>query len=482
MSGLQGTVLGRIARATRLRVAALKRRESLAALRRRALSTPEPLDFAAPFKTPGRHVIAEVKLASPSQGAIAPGMDPVAAAEQYAANGASALSVLTEPCFFGGSPAHLRLIRSAVRIPLLMKDFVLDEYQLYLARASGADAVLLIAALWDERRLRRLIRLSRKLGLAVLVEAHTPCERRRALASGADLVGINTRDLRTLRVDLRTARDLAPRRGERALFICESGIRSIRDIAALSPLGYRGFLVGTALMRTGRPGRALAALLGRPPARPGTRVKVCGITRLKDAREAARLGAWAVGLVFHPRSPRFVPFSRAKTLLKSLPKSLVRVGVFLDPGEAELRRAVKLPLDLIQVQGRGHSAASRIFGSDRMIRSLPLRSSGDGRRALGAKAAFLLADRPRDPHARPAGMAPDWGLARGLCRARPRTLLAGGLTPENAAAAISRARPWGLDVSSGVESSPGIKDKVLLRRFFRSVRIADREITRERAA
>ena len=475
MSGLQGTVLGRIARVTGLRVAALKRREGLAALRRRALSTPEPLDFTAPFKTPGRHVIAEVKLASPSQGSIAPGMDPVAAAEQYAANGASALSVLTEPRFFGGSPAHLRLIRSAVRIPLLMKDFVVEEYQLYLARASGADAVLLIAALLDERRLRELIRLARMLGLAVLVEAHTPSERRRALASGADLVGINTRDLKTLRVDLRTARDLAPRRGERALFICESGIGSARDIAALARLGYRGFLVGTALMRTGKPGRALAALLGRPPVRPGTRVKVCGITRLMDAREAARLGAWAVGLVFHPRSPRFVPFSRAKGLLKSLPKSLVRVGVFLDPGEAELRGASKLSLDLVQVQGRGYPAAARIFGEDRLVRSLPLRSAGDGRRALGVRSAFFLADRPRDPAARIFGEKPDWGIAARLAAKRPRTLLAGGLTPENARAAIARARPWGVDVSSGVESSPGIKDKALLRRFFKSVQTADRE-------
>ena len=290
-SGLQGTVLGRIARAAGLRVAALKRREGLATLRRRALSTPEPLDFTAPFKTPGRHVIAEVKLASPSQGPIAPGMDPVAAAEQYAANGASALSVLTEPRFFGGSPAHLRRIRSAVRIPLLMKDFVVDEYQLYLARASGADAVLLIAALLDERRLRELIRLSRTLGLAVLVEAHTPSERRRALASGADLVGINTRDLKTLRVDLGTARDLAPRRGERALFICESGIGSARDIAALARLGYRGFLVGTALMRTGRPG-GLSPPCWPPSGRPGRGSRSAGS---RGSRTPARRRGWAPG-------------------------------------------------------------------------------------------------------------------------------------------------------------------------------------------
>lgn len=225
--------------------------------------SPLPRDFAASFIGDGLHVIAEVKLASPSAGPIGRGLDPVAVASGYASNGAAAISVLTEPEFFDGDIEHLRRIRAAVDRPLLMKDFILDEYQLLQARAAGADCVLLIARLLGGDTLSEMLGLSAVLGLAALVEVHNEQELRLALEARAPIVGVNNRDLDTLKVDLAVARRLAaPAHDAGITLICESGIRSREDMVELAALGYRGFLVGTQLVRGGEPGRALAELLG----------------------------------------------------------------------------------------------------------------------------------------------------------------------------------------------------------------------------
>lgn len=258
-----GTVLDRIAAATLRRVAAAKERVPPAELRARALSGRRPLDFAAALRSPGLRVIAEVKLASPSEGDLGGGIEPVAAARDYAAHGAAALSVLTEPDFFKGSLDHLAAVRRETDLPLLMKDFILEEYQLWQARAHGADAALLIAALLGEDALAELIGRALALGLTPLVEVHTQEEMAVALRRGGRLIGINNRDLKTLRVDLEVSRRLAPlARMAGATLVSESGIGSLSDLKELSGLGFHAFLVGTSLMRGGRPGAALAGLLG----------------------------------------------------------------------------------------------------------------------------------------------------------------------------------------------------------------------------
>ena len=221
-----------------------------------------PRGFRKALSRPGRRVIAEVKRASPSQGVIRPDFDPVAIASGYEANGAAALSVVTEERFFSGSLRYLSDIASKVSLPVLRKDFVLDPYQLVEARSSGADAVLLIAAMLDEGALEDLHAEARSLSLDVLVEVHSEPELELALGIGASLVGINNRDLRTFRVDLGVAEALLPRVPPHALAVCESGIRDVEQVERLEASGGRVFLVGETLMRAGDPGAKLAELLG----------------------------------------------------------------------------------------------------------------------------------------------------------------------------------------------------------------------------
>lgn len=221
-----------------------------------------PRGFRKALSRPGRRVIAEVKRASPSQGVIRPDFDPVAIASGYEANGAAALSVVTEERFFSGSLRYLSDIASKVSLPVLRKDFVLDPYQLVEARSCGADAVLLIAAMLDEGALEDLHAEARSLSLDVLVEVHSEPELELALGIGASLVGINNRDLRTFRVDLGVAEALLPRVPPHALAVCESGIRDVEQVERLEASGGRVFLVGETLMRAEDPGAKLAELLG----------------------------------------------------------------------------------------------------------------------------------------------------------------------------------------------------------------------------
>jgi len=206
-------------------------------------------------------VIAEIKRASPSRGAIAPESDPQDVARRYEAAGAAALSVLTDQQYFQGSLADLEQARSAVRLPVLRKDFTLDPYHVWQAAAHGADAILLIVAILPDEQLRALLDQARDLGLDALVEVHDETELNRALAAGADLVGVNNRDLRTFEVNLDISLALAARIPPQVVAVSESGIRSPGDIARLAAAGFRAFLVGESLMSKSDPGAALGELL-----------------------------------------------------------------------------------------------------------------------------------------------------------------------------------------------------------------------------
>ena len=259
-------VLDKIADAARLRVAREKSRVPAQALESLPGWQRVPLDFAAAFRGEGPCIIAEVKLRSPSCADLGQGLDPVEVALAYARNGAAALSVLTEPEFFGGSMQVLCAVRQRVSLPLLMKDFVVDPYQLGQARACGADAVLLIAALWPQG-LADMLGRTASLGLAALVEVHDEAELELALSAGARIIGVNNRDLRTIAVDLEVSRRLAAEAAGRAdLLIAESGLSRRAELDGLRRLGYRGFLIGSAFVAGKKPGAALAAMLGRPPA------------------------------------------------------------------------------------------------------------------------------------------------------------------------------------------------------------------------
>lgn len=234
------------------------------ALEERALYHEARRGFLAALQQRKPAVIAEIKRASPSKGLIRSDFDPVWIARRYAAGGASALSVLTEEHFFQGSLQYLEAVRAAVPMPLLRKDFTLDPYQLVEARAWGADAVLLIAAILDDAQLADLHAAARGLDLDVLVEVHTEEELERVRDLGASLIGVNNRDLRTFVTRLATAEWLRPLMPPGVTAVAESGIETAADIARLRRAGYDVFLIGESLMRAPDPGEALATLLAQP--------------------------------------------------------------------------------------------------------------------------------------------------------------------------------------------------------------------------
>jgi indole-3-glycerol phosphate synthase len=249
-------------------IVAHKRREvadavaavSPAAMRARALAAPPARDFAAAITGPPVQIIAEVKRASPARGVIRQDADPAAAARRYEAAGAAAVSVLTDRRYFNGSAEDLEAVRAAVRLPLLRKDFVVDAYQVYEARALGADAVLLIAGSIPSADLAALGRLAVDLGMTPLFEAHAGPEVDEVLACGARVIGINNRNLKTLAVDLDTTGRLRPRIPAGIIVIGESGIETPDDVRRVCRAGVNALLIGTALMASPDPSAHLRAL------------------------------------------------------------------------------------------------------------------------------------------------------------------------------------------------------------------------------
>lgn len=271
-------LLATIVAATRRSVHVRAQREPGEVLARRsAARSVVPGRFFKALSRPGVNVIAECKRRSPSKGVLRASYDPVAIARGYAEAGAAAISVLTEPTFFDGALDHLVAVRKAVDVPLLRKDFVVCEYQVLEARASGADAILLIVAALTPTELGHLMAFAGGQGLDALVEVHDEAELDQALAAGARLIGVNNRNLRTLDVDVAASERLIARMPDNVIAVSESGLRSAADLARLSDMGYRAFLIGERFMTEPDPGAALRGLLKE--ARPHAVAKTVEGTR-----------------------------------------------------------------------------------------------------------------------------------------------------------------------------------------------------------
>jgi len=255
-------ILSKILEQTQKDLARRKNRVSPAELDEAISLQPPARDFAASLRSTAQPVIiAEVKKASPSKGLIRSDFDPVAIARRYEECGASAVSVLTEEHFFQGRLDYLMRIRQAVSIPLLRKDFIIDSYQVYEARAAGADAYLLIAAALETKLMRELIDLGKTLGMHALVEVHTEEELNRALRASASIVGVNNRNLKTFKTDITTTLQLRPLIPDSIVTVSESGISTPADIQRLRACGIDAFLIGESLMHEADPGLKLAEFL-----------------------------------------------------------------------------------------------------------------------------------------------------------------------------------------------------------------------------
>lgn len=381
--------------------------------------------FTDALSQPGLAGLAEIKRRSPSGGDLRPGADPALLARDFEQAGAAALSVLVDERF-GGSVDDLVAARTATDLPILAKGFFRDPSELASLRAAGADAVLLLLRDLDDRLAARFMAAAVVLGLDTLVEAHSAPELERAVALGADPIGINARDLTSFRIDRDTQLDLVAGAPRDRVLVAESGIESRAQAAAAELTGADAVLVGSALMRATDPGQKLRELLARPL------VKVCGLTREEDVSAAAEAGADLAGFILAAESPR-----RADRVLP-VPETMLSVAVLV----GELQDA---PADLVQLYARESGHRSRD--------------------------AVLLRD--GEPVAQVADLP--WGqedpshLAH-AARVEGRLVLAGRLSPENVREAIEAVRPWAVDASSQLEVAPGIKDAERVRAFVTAVR------------
>jgi indole-3-glycerol phosphate synthase len=255
------SILDKIYAAKRVEVRARREVVSPMAIVAEAARAPKPRDFITALRSRRPAIIAEIKRASPSKGDIMPGLYPADIAREYLAGGAAAISVLTD-AHFKGTLDDLRAVREAVEVPLLRKDFIFEPYQIYEARAAGADCILLIAAMLKEGELRSLLALARELEMATLVESHNPDEFDLAQKIGAELIGINNRDLHTFVTDIAVNERLLAGYNGDAIIVTESGIDSPDDIRRLDAAGARAFLIGESLLRGGQPGAKLRELIG----------------------------------------------------------------------------------------------------------------------------------------------------------------------------------------------------------------------------
>ncbi|MBI2763362.1 MAG: tryptophan synthase subunit beta [Chloroflexi bacterium] len=473
-------------------------------LRRRVRAASDPRPVAERLAGPGLHLIAEIKRASPSAGAIAAvDEDVLARAHAYQRGGAAAISVLCEPHWFAGSVADLSAVRAAVSVPVLAKDFVVESRHLDLLRAAGADLVLLLAVLHPGPRLGRLVDRALALGMEPLVEAHDERELDASLATSARLIGINNRDLRTLTVDPERAawmRALVP---EDRLAIAESGVQKPATVRAWRALGFDGALVGEALVRSGDPEAAVRAFVaaGRPPTDPANRdrvpfVKICGVTDAAGIDAAVRAGADAVGLNLVPGTPRALELREAMALAAHL-RAITPAGsrpaivpITVDLPVDDLNR-IGEALDADAIQLSGHEPAGLAGDVRRPVWKVLHLPASDGasdhaalateviaaaRAHLSAGAARIVVDTAGGPHPGGTGIRVDADLVAAVAR-EIRVILAGGLGPATVGQALRTSPVVGVDVTSGVEAPrmPGrrpVKDPLKVALFMKRARSA----------
>ncbi len=462
LESINQTVLGKIIADKQLWVDARKEAQPLASFINQL--TPSDRDFTGALSTERTGFILECKKASPSKGLIRNDFDPAAIARVYDRY-AAAISVLTDEKYFQGSFDFLPLVRAQVSVPVLCKDFVIDPYQIYLARHYQADAVLLMLSVLTDRAYRELADVATSLQMGILTEISNEEELERAIALGAKVVGIHNRNLRDLTIDLNRTKQLAPRLPGDRIVICESGIYSHAQVKDLSAFA-NGFLVGSSLMAQDDVDLACRQLiLGQN--------KVCGLTSPEAAQAAYQVGAVHGGLIFVGKSPRCVDIPQAKAVMAAAP--LRYVGVFQNAEiDTVLQTVRQLGLAAVQLHGQEDAAyiaslrsalpeGCQIWKAVAIGEQLPRHALHE----LATQVDRILLDTQVGQQSGGTGQAFDWTLLDELDKTQ--LMLAGGINPDNAQSA-SRVGCLGLDLNSGVESAPGIKDADKLQRAFTALR------------
>ena len=478
-------ILDTIVEATKIRVAQEKQVESPEAVKAAALALPSDTGF--PFEAALRqqdfNFICEVKKASPSKGIIAEHFPYLDIAKEYEVAGAAAISVLTEPDFFKGDKKYFQEIASTVKIPVLRKDFIIDEYQIYQAKVWGASAILLICACLDVPTLTQFRELADSLGLSSLVEAHDEKEVQMAIDCGARIIGVNNRNLKDFTVDVQNSVRLRNLVQDDVIFVSESGLETPEDIQVLRDNNIGVALMGETFMRSPNKVEKLAYLYGTTYYTP--KVKMCGISKVETIPAVVEAKPDYMGLVFAP-SKRQVTVDQAKTLVEELHRGYAKkygsdtehdkngtiktVGVFVNETVENLVTiANEANLDAVQLHGDEDEAFIQSLKERTNVevwKAVQIRSAADVEKWIDSSADMLLFDAYHKDERGGTGEVFDWSSLDAF--ERP-FMLAGGIDSTNVARAIRTVRPYGIDISSGIETN-GVKDDEKITAFTKIVK------------
>ena len=478
-------ILDTIVEATKVRGAQEKNVETPEAVKAAALALPSDTGF--PFEAALRqqdfNFICEVKKASPSKGIIAEHFPYLDIAKEYEVAGAAAISVLTEPDFFKGDKKYLQEIASTVKIPVLRKDFIIDEYQIYQAKVWGASAILLICACLDVPTLTKFRELADSLGLSSLVEAHDEHEVQMAIDCGARIIGVNNRNLKDFTVDVQNSVRLRNLVQDDVIFVSESGLETPEDIQVLRDNNIGVALMGETFMRSSNKVEKLAYLYG--PTYYTPKVKMCGISQIETIPAVVEAKPDYMGLVFAP-SKRQVTVAQAKTLVEELHKEYAKkysshteqdkddtiktVGVFVNETVDNLVTiANEANLDAVQLHGDEDEAFIQSLKERTNVdvwKAVQIRSAADAEAWIDSSADMLLFDAYHKDERGGTGEVFDWSCLDAF--ERP-FMLAGGIDCTNVARAIRTVRPYGIDISSGIETN-GVKDDEKITAFTKIVK------------
>ena len=497
-------ILDRIVEATKIRVAQEKQVETPEAVKAEALAllADTGFPFEAALRQQDFNFICEVKKASPSKGIIAEHFPYLEIAKEYEVAGAAAISVLTEPDFFKGDKKYLQEIARTVKIPVLRKDFIIDEYQIYQAKVWGASAILLICACLDVPTLTKFRELADSLGLSSLVEAHDENEVQMAIDCGARIIGVNNRNLKDFTVDVQNSVRLRNLVQDDVIFVSESGLETPEDIQVLRDNNIGVALMGETFMRSPNKVEKLAYLYG--PTYYTPKIKMCGISKVETIPTVVEAKPDYMGLVFAP-SKRQVTVDQAKTLVEELHKQYTKtygaveapmnaetaqdsqdsqefvqgnsnfekikiVGVFVNETvENLLKIAEEVKLDVIQLHGDEDESFIQTLKEQSNVevwKAVQVRSAADAEKWIDSSADMLLFDTYHKDERGGTGEVFDWSSLDAF--ERP-FMLAGGIDSTNVARAIRTVRPYGIDISSGIETD-GVKDDEKIKAFTHIVR------------
>jgi len=478
-------ILDKIIEATKIRVAQEKQVETPEAVKAAALamSADTGFPFEAALHQQDFNFICEVKKASPSKGIIAEHFPYLEIAKEYEVAGAAAISVLTEPDFFKGDKKYLQEIASTVKIPVLRKDFIIDEYQIYQAKVWGASAILLICACLDVPTLTKFRELADSLGLSSLVEAHDEVEVQMAIDCGARIIGVNNRNLKDFTVDVQNSVRLRNLVQDDVIFVSESGLETPEDIQVLRDNNIGVALMGETFMRSPNKIEKLAYLYGSTYYTP--KVKMCGISKVETIPAVVEAKPDYMGLVFAP-SKRQVTVDQAKTLVEELHKQYTKrynngaeqsnddeiktVGVFVNETlENLVTIATEVNLDVVQLHGDEDEAFIQSLKERTNVevwKAVQIRSAADAEAWIDSSADMLLFDAYHKDERGGTGEVFDWSC---LDEFERPFMLAGGIDSTNVARAIRTVRSYGIDISSGIETE-GVKDNEKIKAFTNIVR------------